>query len=360
MVILGGIFNQTEPIDYDDDYEYKEEDGANVGANAGAVWISLLYSVLVIIGLLGNGLLLAVLVHKRRSWSISDSFILQLCVVDILLLVTLPFYAAHDNQSCGWCSPTFLKICGAVFKINLYIGIFVLVCICLDHYLSSICAAQCCSHRANFAFMGCLLVWFVSIALTVLDGKFLLPNTESVPGKALSAHSPPKSGDDWQLISRALHLGVGFFLPAVIQIVCCSHIMLQCRSKRQNIRIRPVVLILSLVGAFLLCWIPYNITLFIDTICYTSKDFLNKFFVDHVSSLKTAVKVTSAVGCISACLRPLLYFSLCGNFRKGIFSLLKCAKVECNNSLWELGVSEEGPHVQCHFEDEMKQMTATS
>ncbi|XP_054903901.1 uncharacterized protein LOC129371361 [Poeciliopsis prolifica] len=349
MVILDGVFNQSS-YDYDNDYEIKDED-EDVDVHK-AVWIPILFSILVIVGLLGNGLLLAVLAQKRRPWRISDSFILQLGVVDILLLLTLPVHAAQATQSCGWCSQIVLMVCGAFFKINLYVGGFLLVCICLDLYFSSTHTGWYRNHRTSLVILGCLLVWLISISLSVLDGIFLV-NTESLPGKALSAHPHLKTKVDWQLISRVLHLGVGFWIPALIQIVFCSHIMIQCKSNRQ-IKIRSVLLILSLVGASLLCWIPYNITLIIDTICYT-KTFLTSVFVDPINSLKAAVKATSAVSCISACVRPPLYFLFCGNFRKPVFSILTCAKVDCKSSLWELGV--EAPHDQCHSEEEMKQMT---
>ncbi|XP_012737405.2 C-X-C chemokine receptor type 3 [Fundulus heteroclitus] len=351
-VTLDGFLNQSDP------YEYEDYQGEEESFGSEAVWIPLLYSVMVIVGLLGNGLVLAVLVQKARSWSVSDSFFLQLGVVDILLLFTLPFYAAHANENCGLCSPPFLRMCGAIFKINIYVGIFLLVWVCLDHYLSSTDTFKCFCHRDSLAFMAWLLIWAVSIVLTVIDWNSLKTAADSMPGKALSAHNPPESGVDWQLVSRALHLGVGFLLPVLVLIVCCSHIIVRCRSNSQQKK-RPVVLIMSLVTVFLLCWMPYNITLFIDTICYTSKDILSKFFSDHISSLKAAVKITSSVGCISATLRPLLYFFLCRNFRKVLFSLLKCARVECGSSLWELGVVEEAPHDQCQSEEEMKQMTCS-
>lgn len=234
---------------------------------------------------------------------------------------------------------------------------YLLVWVCLDHYLSSKYRSLRC-HRATLAFIGWLLVWLVSIVLTVLDYTYIPLDTVAIPWKTLSASTGPESGADWKLITRALHLGVGFLLPAIIQIICCSNIMLQCRSKGDQ-RKRPVVLILSLVAVFLLCWIPYNITLFIDTISYTSRELLKNIFKDHISSLKTAVQVTSAVGCISACIRPPLYFFLCENFRKVLFSLLKCAKADCSSSLWELGVDKKAPHDQRQSDDEMKQMTNT-
>ncbi|XP_015254104.1 PREDICTED: C-X-C chemokine receptor type 4-B-like [Cyprinodon variegatus] len=348
---LDGLFNKNETYDYGD-YEYPGEEEIK---GDDTVWIPLLYSIFVIVGLLGNGLLLAVLGQKSRSWTVSDSFILQLGVVDILLLVTLPFYAAHANKGCEWCTPTFFKICVAVFKINLYVGIFLLVCACLDLYLYSIYADRASCHRASFAFFGWLAAWLVSIVLTVLDSLYLKPVIASLPGKALSALSPPDSGMDLQLISRVLHLGVGVLLPALVLVVCSSNIMIRCRANNRQKK-QPVVLLLSLVTVFLVCWIPYNITLFIDAIYYMSKNHLRSF---PLSSLTTAVKVTSAVGCVSACLRPFLYFLLCRNFRTGIFSLLKCNREDFRGSMWELGMDGNATHDLCQSEDEMKQMTST-
>lgn len=114
-VEVDGIFLQNSSYDYDN-YEYKEEVESR---ESEAVLIPVLYSVGLVIGLLGNGLLLAVLAQKRRSWSISDTFILHLSVTDILLLVTLPFWAAQAAQQCGWCCGDVLcKISGAVFNVS--------------------------------------------------------------------------------------------------------------------------------------------------------------------------------------------------------------------------------------------------
>lgn len=115
-VELDGLFRHNTTYDYDDNYEYKDDFEPR---DSNTVLIPLLYSVELVIGLLGNGLLLAVLAQKRRSWSISDTFVIHLCVADILLLATLPFWAAQATQRCGWCFSGFLcKICGAVFNVS--------------------------------------------------------------------------------------------------------------------------------------------------------------------------------------------------------------------------------------------------
>lgn len=115
-VDLDGLFRQNGTYDYDESYEYND-DLESRGSKA--VLIPVLYSVQLVVGLLGNGLLLAALAHKRRSWTISDTFVSHQSVADILLLLTLPFRAAQAAQRCGWCFDGFLcKINGAVFNVS--------------------------------------------------------------------------------------------------------------------------------------------------------------------------------------------------------------------------------------------------
>ncbi|XP_072250010.1 C-X-C chemokine receptor type 3-like [Leuresthes tenuis] len=348
-VVLGGVFDHNTTYDYNDNYEYKDESEKR---GSEAVWIPIVYSVVLFVGLLGNVLLLVVLYQKKRSWSLSDTFILHLSVADILLLATLPFRAVQATQDSGWCFGIFCKICGAVFNINFYCGIFLLVCISLDHYLSSAYEVQLYSHRTpSFVHVYCFAVWLISLLLTIPDWIFLRPKTEQ--WKTQCVHNYPKSEFDWYLFSRVLHHIVGFLLPTIILIVCGSYVLLQlqCRSK-SLVKKRPAMVILSFVVVFLLCWMPYNISLFVDTLCNIPKEENNE------SSLKTALSVFSALGCAHACLRPLLYLFFCGNFRKQTLRLLRCTTVECKSSLWELSVGDEAPHDPEQSAEELKQMTS--
>lgn len=115
-VVLDGIFHQNGTYDYDETYEYKDDP---VPEHSSGVWILVLNSAVLLVGLLGNGLLLAVLALKRRSWTISDTFVLYLSVADVPLLVMLPFRAAQATQNCEWCFKEVLcKISGAVFNVS--------------------------------------------------------------------------------------------------------------------------------------------------------------------------------------------------------------------------------------------------
>lgn len=353
-VELGGIFCQNATYEYDNDYESPndfEQSGSKV------VWVPVLYLLVAIIGLLGNGLLLAVLVKRRRTWSFSDTFILSMSVSDILLLVILSVRSAQATQHFGSSGQDFFcKIGAAIFNVNFYCGILLLVCISLDRYLSIVHANQLYSlKRRRLAQISCQLVWLISVILTIPDWIFVVAEKDSAQ-QTQCVHKYNKSATDWRLVSRLPHHMLGFLLPATAMIILCICILLrlQCCSKGLK-KQKSIVVLLLLVVVFLLCWIPYNITLIVDTFRSSAQKPEGGLSENPQGLLKTALMITFSMGCIHACLRPLLYFGLCANFRKQILAILRGASVKSESSLWELSVGEKALPKQGHEEEELKQ-----
>lgn len=115
-----GLFKLNYTYDYDNSYEYKDEVEAR---ESPAVLLPLLYSAVLLVGLLGNGLLLTTLFQKRRSWSMSDTFVLHLCIADVLLLMTLPLWMAHALQPGRWQFGLLLcKLSTVLFYVSLYLS----------------------------------------------------------------------------------------------------------------------------------------------------------------------------------------------------------------------------------------------
>ena len=117
VVELDGLFLHNSTFDYGD-YQYRGDDLSPCGHQRfQAVFIPVLHSLALVLGLLGNGLVLGVLFQLRRTWSVTDTFILHLAVADTLLLLTLPFWAMEASQ--GWIFGTGLcKLMGAIFKVR--------------------------------------------------------------------------------------------------------------------------------------------------------------------------------------------------------------------------------------------------
>ncbi|XP_044064737.1 C-X-C chemokine receptor type 3-like isoform X2 [Siniperca chuatsi] len=290
-----------------------------------AVFIPVLYSVVFVVGVLGNGVLLGVLIQSRRTWSVTDTFILHLGVADVILLVTLPFWAAQAVY--GWTFGTPLcKITGSVFTINFYCGIFLLACISLDRYLSIVHATQMYSRRKPWVVqVSCLAVWLFSLLLSIPDWIFLEAArddrrdvTECVPNYFL--YSSSQSVRDWRLASRLLYHIVGFLLPSAVLIFCYSCILRQLRCGSQGLQKQKAFrVIVAVVGVFFLCWTPYNITLMVETI--HSGESTNTCGVR--SSLEKARIVTASVGYLHCSLNPILYAFVGVKFRRQLLDILR-------------------------------------
>ncbi|XP_074540499.1 C-X-C chemokine receptor type 3-like [Halichoeres trimaculatus] len=358
-VDLDGLLRENSTFDYMEDYEYPEDLDSR---SSTSVVIPALYSVVLVIGLFGNGLLLAILALKRRSWTPSDTFILHLSITDVLLLLTLPLWAAEAAHLHGWCFGAFLcKLSGAVFNINFYCGIFLLLCVTLDHYLSIVHGIQLYSQKKlRLVHISCLLVWLISLILSIPDWIFMKATKDEAQPKAQCVPDYSPSATDRRLVSHVPHHLLGFLLPAATLIICCSCILLRLQRSPKVLQTQRafIMIILPLMAVFFVFWVPYNITLIVDTTRSGSKEHNGKQPESTNDPLQTALMVTKALGCIHACLRPLLYFGLCGNFRKRVLAVLRCEKAGKEDSLWELGVGEEVRPEHSHDEaEELKQMT---
>lgn len=99
-----------------DDYENYKNEVKCLPAHEGVIIQALVYVTLGL-GLPGNLLIFALLWQKRRSWSVTDTFMLFLSGADIALLITLPFWAVNAIK--GWTLGTDLcKGVAAIFKVS--------------------------------------------------------------------------------------------------------------------------------------------------------------------------------------------------------------------------------------------------
>uniref|UniRef100_A0A3Q2X3M3 C-X-C motif chemokine receptor 3 n=1 Tax=Haplochromis burtoni TaxID=8153 RepID=A0A3Q2X3M3_HAPBU len=245
----------------------------SLNVNFEAVFIPVLYSVVFVVGLLGNGLLLGILAQSRKTWSVTDIFILHLGVADILMLVTLPIWAVQYAQSDGWTFGT--PLCMISGSINFYCGILLLACISLDRYLSIVHATQMYSRKKPWvAQASCLMMWFFSLLLSIIDWIFLEEMFDDRRGRRECVHNYRKfdvnAEDSWRLASRMIYLIVGFVLPSGVMIFCYSRILDQLRCGAQSLqKQRAFKVIVAVVVVFFICWAPYNFTLLPDLMSAT-------------------------------------------------------------------------------------------
>ncbi|XP_062395000.1 C-X-C chemokine receptor type 3-like [Sardina pilchardus] len=290
-----------------------------------AVFIPVLYSVALVLGLLGNGLVLAVLWKKKRTWSVTDTFILHLALADVLLLFTLPFWAVEASGK-GWIFGTALcKIAGALFKINFYCGIFLLACISVDRYVSIIHAVQMYSRKKPWVVQAsCLAVWSVCCLLSIPDWLFLSASYDIRRDKTECVPLYPDPAENWRSGFRWLYHILGFLLPAAVMVLCYTRILLRLSRGSQNLqKQRAMRVIVALVIAFFISWTPYNLTLMADTLQTKNSSNSNNASCDTFTTLDISLTITSTLGYLHCCINPVLYAFVGVKFRRQLVEMLK-------------------------------------
>uniref|UniRef100_A0A8C6TG93 Chemokine (C-X-C motif) receptor 3, tandem duplicate 3 n=1 Tax=Neogobius melanostomus TaxID=47308 RepID=A0A8C6TG93_9GOBI len=341
-VELGGIFLYNNTFDYDSDYTYEDELEPR---GAAVVLIPVLFSIVLAVGVPANVLVMVFLALKRQCWSTSDIFILHLGLSDILLLITLPFWAAQVAQPLGWCCGLFwCRINGALFNISFYSGLLLLAFVAAERFLSVIHSVQLFTQKTpRLAHIICMLIWLTSILLSIPDWVSLIYSEEpNLGGEKVCSCFANSYRSKWHVPSRAIH-HVTYLLPVIALIVFFYYILMRLQ---ESTKCRSIMLLLTLVLVYLLCWTPYNITLIVDTWKGRSKA--------HVPE-RTTLLATLALACVHACLRPLVYFALCEKFRGKSLAIVRCQKEEFKGDLWELGIGTENMPEQSS-DPEMKQM----
>ncbi|KAM4568078.1 C-X-C chemokine receptor type 3-like [Fundulus diaphanus] len=309
------------------DYSYEEGDVCDLKNSTmfEAVFLPTLYSLAFIVGILGSALLLGVMGKSRKTWSKTDNFLLHLAGADILVLVTLPFWAVQSASGDGWVFGTpFCKITGSVFTISFYCKSYLLACISVDYYLSAVHSTKMFLQKKHWVVHACcVLVWIFSLLLSVSDWIFLEEVMDERENRKSCVRQYEKASTDKTKIielimaTRWLYHAVGFLFPSAVLVFCYSCILLQLQCGSQSLqKQRAFKVIIALVPVFFICWTPYNVVLLADTIQFSSS-------VTCVanSSMAKALTVTSSLGYLHCCLNPILLVLVDVKFRRQAVNL---------------------------------------
>ncbi|PIO30346.1 C-X-C chemokine receptor type 3 [Aquarana catesbeiana] len=279
------------------------------------------YSIVFILGLLGNGLVIVVtLTQRSQKIQSTDMFILHLAVADILLTITLPFWAVQATS--GWIfGEAFCKIVASVFKINFYAGTFLLVCISLDRYVSIVFAVQIYKkHRLHYVHWSCLAVWCICVVLCIPDAMYYSVNFESRTNVTeCEPHFPPSTSKNWKASLAFLYHICGFLIPFAGMMYCYSHIVVTLLRSKGFRKHKALRLIIAVVVAFFLCWTPYNVVALLDAL-----NMLGSFEGDcsFQQNIDIALSITSGFCYFHSCLNPVLYVFIGEKFRRNLAELL--------------------------------------
>ncbi|XP_022614585.1 C-C chemokine receptor type 6 [Seriola dumerili] len=316
-----------------------------------------IHSIICILGLVGNSLVIVTYAFYKRTKSMTDVYLLNVAVADLLFVATLPFIV-YNELSAWSMGPVACKLLRGSYSVNLYSGMLLLACISTDRYIAIVQARRSFRLRSlPYSRIICAIVWTVAFLLSIptfyfynwyepshigqihmLEGReqnlthilddFLYKGQE----ENLTSRSPHSvcefrftdNNTAWttKIAVPGIQLSVGFLLPLFIMIACYTAVIVTLLRARNFQRHKAVRVVLAVVVVFIACHLPYNMVLFYDTV--TMFQLQSCGASDSVEVAKT---VTQTIAYLHCCLNPVLYAFVGVKFRnhfRKIFQDLWC------------------------------------
>lgn len=321
------IYGNGTDYDYDNISDYSCEEEHQSLQTFDAVYQAVLYSLIFLVGVAGNGLMITVLLKRRRLLRITEIYLLHLAMADLMLLFTFPFLVVENIS--GWVFGNFLcKLIGILKYLNALCGSFLLACIGFDRYLAIVHAvARMQSRRQKTVHLTCTFLWLVCLGLAIPNVVFLTTeefnNTSEVV--CFFNHHGIHS-NNWVLTLRMLD-HVCFFVPLAVMSYCYTAVVVTLfKSQKSQAKQGAIRLALLVTLVFCICWLPYNVALLIKTL--TDLEVIEYDSCKSYVQLETALVVTKSLGFSHCCLNPFLYAFVGVRFRNELVQLL--CKLGCS------------------------------
>ncbi|XP_061696410.1 C-C chemokine receptor type 3-like [Syngnathoides biaculeatus] len=274
---------------------------------------------------LGNGLVLYIIYKYEKLKTVTNIFLLNLVLSNILFATSLPFWATYHLSE--WIFGNVLcKLVSSTYFIGFYSSILFLTLMTFDRYLAvvhAVAAAK--SRKRSYAIISSAVVWCISIIASVKELVF--QNVWKSPFNGLVCEEsgyPDSTMAFWRLVTYYQQFLVFFLLPLLMVIYCYISIILRILSTRMKEKCRAIKLIFVIILTFFVCWTPYNIVILLRAIQSSSPD------VECADSerLDYALFVTRNVAYLYCCISPVFY-TFVGKKFQSHFKRLLAKKIPC-------------------------------
>ncbi|XP_060640301.2 delta-type opioid receptor [Anolis sagrei] len=279
-----------------------------------AIAITALYSVVCVVGLLGNILVMYGIIRYTKMKTATNIYIFNLALADALATSTLPFQSAKYLMG-TWPFGEFLcKVVLSIDYYNMFTSIFTLTMMSVDRYVAVCHPVKALDFRTPAkAKLINICIWVVSSIIGV--PIMIMAVTKSDGNMVFCLLQFPKPQFYWDTITKICVFIFAFLVPILVITICYGLMILRLKSVRllsgskekdRNLR-RITRMVLVVVAAFIICWTPIQIFVIVWTLVGIDRD--NPYVM---ASLHFCI----ALGYTNSSLNPILYAFLDENFKR--------------------------------------------
>ncbi|AKG51569.1 US28 [Papio ursinus cytomegalovirus] len=252
------FFESSTPFEYD--YDAEVCNMTDIVHMSKSVTVTF-YTIIFILGLLGNFMVLMTIVWNRRITFASDIYFLNLAISDLLFVCTLPFWIMylldHDIMSHVSC-----VIMTAIFYCALFASTVFLLLIILDRCYAILWGVDRADYRSlRNATGGCVLMWGLCIVLALPHFVFLRK------GKNVCVAEYQELTNFYVIfINTEVNLCTLILPTAAIIYWYLKLTKLTKSYQRLRHRLTSLNIILAVAIVFAIFWLPYNLLLFVHSL----------------------------------------------------------------------------------------------
>uniref|UniRef100_A0A672M997 C3a anaphylatoxin chemotactic receptor-like n=1 Tax=Sinocyclocheilus grahami TaxID=75366 RepID=A0A672M997_SINGR len=289
-----------------------------------------IYCLTFLLGVPGNMFVVYIAGMKMKR-TVNTIWFLNLATADLLCCLSIPFSVAQILLNHHWpYGSVMCKILPSVIVITMFASVFTLNLISLDRFTQVITPVWAQNHRnLLLARLSCAAAWVLALLLSL--PFMLLRQTFTEFNITLCTFHADEEVDSSLSASGTLSVirfVFGFLIP-LICITTCYGVIAHKLGRSTFHSGRAVRIMLAVIVAFFLCWLPYHIV-----------DLIAMYGEDSSSSVASAVDpLAVSLAYVNSCLNPVLYVFMGQDFKSKVKLSLR--------RVFERAFSEEG--TQCAF-----------
>ncbi len=292
------------------------------------------HPIICFVGFIGNALVIVTYALYKRTKSMTDVYLLNVAIADILFVVALPLIIYSEQY--GWSMGNLsCKLLRGIYSVNLYSGMLLLACISGDRYLAIVQARRSYRLRSStllYSHLVCAVVWLSALLLSLPTFIFYeryqpgpsessiwnVSDSEKGPYVCFFKFQSNETARVMKTVVPSSQVALGFFLPLLIMGFCYSSVIVTLLRAKNFQRHKAVRVVLTVVLVFVICHMPYNIALLFYTI-----NMFQEQECSHEESVALTMTITKSLAYLHACLNPLLYAFIGVNFRNHFRKILR-------------------------------------
>ncbi|XP_036971681.1 chemokine (C motif) receptor 1a, duplicate 1 [Acanthopagrus latus] len=308
--------SNNDSLIYDDDYDDQVCEKGQV-VKFGSIAVPVFFSVVFTLSLTGNILVLVILALYENLKCLTNIFILNLAISDLVFTTGLPFWAIYHIW--GWLfSETLCKTVTFVFFTGFYSSVLFLTIMTIYRYMAVVHPlSNLSTWKLNTGIFLSVLLWIISIGAAM--PSLLYTSIVPIPHNGVHSLGCEYKATVWKTISISQQ-NIFFLVAFAVMAFCYIQILGKIVRTKSNRKNRAVKLVFCIVAVFFLGWVPYNVVIFLGILA----DNMVAPFDNCTTSIQLdyAFYVCRLIAFSHCCLNPVFYAFVGVKFRSHLKSLM--------------------------------------